>query len=603
MSYALQVLKDSPLVFWPMDEAYPSKFTNLASSGPGNNVDVAPPIVKEKMPLVYGLKKSFSVPEITVIFPTDFDYNGNENPLLLSTNSSFTIEAWVRPLKEDYYAVTNPEFQIFADSSLGGLYIQLNTIRFKIGTQEIFYSCPNVIEALHIVALYQPSKISLYVNGNLVVSKDFLMSEQTIELQTSVDFRLIGQPIDSNVDDLLVNAIAFYKYILTESQIKTHYQLAQPIPSIQVVGPKGGQIFEFRDDNVSTQFVYTYPGSKSWEYFTHENLYYNAVDQTLSMTGAGMATASTIDIYDYITIPSGPTINDSKIEWKSSGITEFSSVTVETSLDGITYELCTSGKSIPQYQLNNDGNISSRELYIKIVFYSQNDANYLPWISNLSLSFYKDQITYSNNSGNVFSITPPDETNTVSSVNLPNTKSSILSTNSRNGVLVGEGSEFNINVNSDIYAIELFYTPTPLDVTPGDFDASIFDSPLNSTHYKTGPMRVPDLGQISKVIVNGVDKTAVGDMIDVLDYGKLHHIFFILESPISGEIKFHNFSNIEALYQNITFYPKPVTEDDAIDNYLAYTNPTVYTVSDLAFSVTENSVESYNNDWIVVQNS
>jgi hypothetical protein len=172
-------------------------------------------------------------------------------------------------------------------------------------------------------------------------------------------------------------------------------------------------------------------------------------------------------------------MDSSKIEWFGDN-----GITVETSIDGLNYLLCTNGESIPQYT-NNTFN-SSRVLNIKITINSENISKYLPKLYSLNISFYNNQIMYSKNGSSYLSKIENLDYYLGSSTH------SIVSRDPRNGILSPLNSGFNINLSELKQSIEFFYTPYSLSksllvrsVVSGSGAASEYSWNTNGSINKT----------------------------------------------------------------------------------------------------------------------
>ena len=578
MSYVIEVLKDNPLGFWPLDES--SGTTIVDRSSCGNNGSLSATITNSKeMPLVYGITRAFKNNNKTITFNISKDLNLKSSTFLLSNDNDFSLEAWIYPKIQN-----TAEVILFADENENvKIYYDNGTIFFSVYGDVAKYTIPNISQSLYIVGTYTPSQISLYIDGDLV---DF--STKTSTFNESVSSFTSG-PTASSSDYYLANAFAIYRYALTEDKIKLHYNSAQSLFPLQVVLPNSGQIFELSDDNLTTQFTYSYPANRSWYYFNENGLYVDPIKNNISIP-VGEGDSQTIEITDLISIPSGLTINDSKIEWDGDN-----GITIESSLDNDTYTECVNGQSIPGYQLTTDGAATNTFVYLKITFTTTDDSKYNPKLNYLLLNFYSNQTTYSTNSANY--IKPIEPTLSYPTINfaLGNYKYPILSRHNLNGINVLSGSGFNLYTASEASTIEFFYTPTSTSTT------MLFQA-TGASYGSSGASAISSTG-ISKIFVNGEDKTSETSISNVLSVGKLHHIIITLTSPVSGTIRFHNSALSNGLYQNICLYGNHLTEAQCLDNYLAYTKPSSIYVSESGMSLTEDSVEAYNNDWLVIQNS
>jgi hypothetical protein len=578
MSYIAEVLKDNPLGFWPLDESSGTTITDRSSCG--NNGSFSATITNSKeMPLVYGIARAFKNNNKTITFNISKDLNAKSSTFLLSSDNDFSLESWVYPQIND-----SAEVLLFADENENvKISYEKGTVFFSVYEDISKYTVPNVNQSFHIVGTYSPSQISLYIDGDLV---DF--SERTSSFNESVSYFTSG-PTANSSDYYLANAFAIYRYALKEDKIKTHYSSGQSLFPLQVVLPNSGKIFELSDDNLTTQFTHSYPANKSWDYFNEDGLYVNSIKNSISIP-SGEGSAQSIEITDLISIPSGLSINDSKIEWEGNN-----GITVESSIDGTTYTECINGQSIPGYQLNSSGQTTNTYVYLKIIFETTDDSKYNPELSYLMLSFYNNQTIYSINSSNYIKPIEPSLSYPTISFSLGNYKYPILSRHNLNGIKVLSGSGFNLYTASEASTIEFFYTPTSTSTT------MLFQA-TGASYGSSGASAISSTG-ISKIFVNGEDKTSETSISNVLSVGKLHHIIITLTSPVSGTIRFHNSSLSNGLYQNICLYGNQLTEAQCLDNYLAYTKPSSISVSESGMSLTEDSVEAYNNDWLVIQNS
>lgn len=578
MSYIAEVLKDNPLGFWPLDESSGTTITDRSSCG--NNGSFSATITNSKeMPLVYGISRAFKNNNKIITFNISKDLNAKSGTFLLSDDNDFSLEAWVYPQINN-----SAEVLLFADENENvKIYYDKGTIFFSVYGDTAKYTVPNINQSFYIVGTYTPSQISLYIDGDLV---DYAIRTSTFNESV---FYFTSGPTANSSDYYLTNAFAIYRHSLKEDRIKTHYSSAQSLFPLQVVLPNSGKIFELSDDNLTTQFTYSYPANKSWYYFNKDGLYVDKVKNTISIPN-GDESAQSIEITDLISIPSGLSINDSKIEWEGNN-----GIIVESSTDGINYTECVNGQSISGYQLVSSGETTNTYVYLKITFETTDDSKYNPELRYLMLSFYNNQTIYSTNSSNYIKPIAPSVSYPTINFSLGNYKYPILSRHNLNGIKVLSGSGFNVYTASDASTIEFFYTPTSTSTT------MLFQA-TGASYGSSGASAISSTG-ISKIFVNGEDKTSETSISNVLSVGKLHHIIITLTSPVSGTIRFHNSALSNGLYQNICLYGNQLTEAQCLDNYLAYTKPLSISVEESGISLTENSVEAYNNDWLVIQNS
>ncbi len=307
----------------------------------------------------------------------------------------------------------------------------------------------------------------------------------------------------------------------------------------------------------------------------------------------GTGVAKTVVLEDFITIPSGPTIDSSIIEWYGDN-----GITIETSVDGVTYQSCVNGRSIPQYKLGSFH--ASRNLYLKITMSTTDDSKYLPRLDSISIRFYNDQKMYAQNSTSYFTTLEGQSGVTAPEVNLSNNNYPILSRDKRNGLKVVQDSGFDIVTDRLTQTIEFFYTPYAL--TNSGLISSSAGTGYYASNYSWASGTISKTN-ISAIYVNGVNKTSQTNVANVFTQGELHYVVIVFTTPISDAIKFNYLASgaVPALYQNIILYETAFDSTDAQLHYDLYmgTSPTV--LDDSSFTVTENSVTAYNNDWLVYQ--
>jgi hypothetical protein len=182
----------------------------------------------------------------------------------------------------------------------------------------------------------------------------------------------------------------------------------------------------------------------------------------------------------------------------------------------------------------------------------------------------------------------------------------ILSRNAKNGIRTVQDSGFYINTTSSVHTLEFFYTPYALTdsglvstLSTGGYSASNYSWRNTGTISKTN---------IAAIYVNGVNKTSQTNVSNVFKLGELHHIVIVFTSPVSGQLKFDYslYGSVPGLFQNFAIYPAEFNSTNVATHYSLYLYNSVSTVLDdnsPSMTVTENSVNYYDNDWLVVQNS
>ena len=624
MSYRSTILSDYPIGYYPLDDLTTvdiANYTSLESSYATYQAILDDPLLASYaniygdvaydhsgcendsvyavdpetniLPIVVGNSRSTKITNgnsIQYSFTKDYTATTTTSQFgtLTSSDNDFTLEAWFYPK----FTTTN-ETPILADTSEDvGLFYDKGNITFKVNSEVLSHTLLNVDKVHYIVATYSPTLMSIYVDAQLVstrVLSSFTFSNTSLALQT-------GPTLDAN-DYFLINSVGVYRYALSFSQIQNHYLEASQIAPIQIVDPDSGELFDLYDENISTQFIYSYPGNKSWEYFITDDLYYSDSEQSLAIKKS--TGSKTVILTDYISLPYASVLDSSKIEWNGTD-----GITVEVSVDGTTYQTCQNGQKIPQFTIASfNGN---KQIYLKITMSTTDSSKYLPKLSTLQIKFYNNQIAYALNSSSYISTLEGLAGVSVYDITIGNEKHPILSRNAKNGIRTIASSGFYINTTSSIKTLEFFYTPYALTVS--GFISTASSGSYAASNYSWSGGGTVSKTNIAAIYVNGVNKTSQTSVSNVFKLGELHHVVIVFTSAVSGQIKLSHSSSgaVPALFQSFGLYPGTFTATDVSTHYSLYLYNNVSTVADdnsPSMTVTENSVDYYDNDWIVIQNT
>ena len=589
MSYCLKVIKDNPIGFWPLDEL--SGTTAFDKSGCSNNGTYTGGITSGIIPLVSGGISSTNITSTRYItIPCDNDYYGStadggfadEN----SSDNDFTLECWFYPRIS-----TTSLTPIMADDNTNiGLYYQAGNIVFLLEGERLDYTLPEVLSSHHLVATYTPSEINLYVDGILAEKKaisnfKFTNSELTLK---------IG-PTANIADSYLIDAPAVYRYALNTDKVLEHYRYNNAVPPIQIVDSDGGVFFEIFDDNISTQYRFSYPANRSLEVFSDEDLEYNINDRYLGIIKTDTVTAKNVVVEDVVAIPDSFIIDSSKIEWEAS-----SGVSIRTKVEGGSYETAYNGRSIPQFKLGETFS-SQRILYLEITFDTSDASKYTPKLFNLSLSFYNNQKQFSYTNGDYIYTLEGLAGSTDNEITMGRDKFRPISRNARNGLRTGLASGFRVKTVEPTRTIELFFTPSTLGSN------TLFYAPP-SEGYTEAEYSWNGSGDITKtnisaIYVNGVDKTSQTNISNVFTAEDLHHVIVVTSAVCTGDFRFNykTSGGPSSLYQYVSYYPSALSQSVALNHYSMHIGVPALIVTNPSFTLTESGVEYYNNDWIVIQ--
>ena len=579
MSYQLKVIKDYPIGFWPLDES--SGTTAADSSGCGNNGTYVGSPASNMLPLIPGGVSGTKITNTAYItLPTSKDFYGSSvsNGLAnkYSSDNDFTLEVWISPSIQ-----SSLETAIFADSTDDiGLYWEKGDIVFKVSdTEQIRWAVTYSKKSIHLVGVYSVNAIYLYIDGTQVATKtldpNFKFTNTTLDLQ-------VGPTSDAN-DSFIVDAPAVYRYGLNSAAITRHYNDANYyIQPIHVVNPEEGTLFSCSDKTNRIDFSYTYGVDATWDSLINSDTYYDDRGKYIGFIPTDTAEAKSFIVNDFLFIPTESGFINSKIEWRNE-----LGISVETSIDGTTYLPCVNGEAIPQYKKGSFD--TSGLLYIRITMTTTDASKFLPRLSYFSIKFYSQTRIYADNFN---SYIESDDQFAIGSLNY-----SPLLRHYANGIRPASGYGFNINTELDINTVEMFFTPKTTGAN------TLFYDPTTSTKYAWNGSGTVSKASISKVYVNGVDKTSQTNISNFLVAGEPHHIVLVFSSPVTGTLQFNyeTSGGPDNLYNNIAIYNRSLTEEMVDTHFDLYCGRPSSLATDPVIQMTELAPVYYDNDWVVVQ--
>lgn len=565
--------------FWPLDESVGTTATDI--SGCGNNATYVGSPSANILPLVSGGQSGTRITNTAYInVPITKDYYGAEVGAGFGTkytsDNDFTIEAWI------YSSIESTDLvRLFADTTNNiGLFWDNGNIVFKVSSDEWVISPLSYSKkTIYIAGKYTGESIELYIDGVPVESKSlnsFKFTNTTLNLQ-------IG-PTTTSGDEFTVDAPAAYRYALSDKTIVRHYVNGNiTSPAIQVVYPEEGVLYSGSDANLRPSFDYSYPVNKPWTDWLDDNTYYDLVNREIGFYETETAESKTFIIEDFIAIPSELNLITSKVEWRNN-----LGISVESSIDGITYAPCINGQPLPQY--TKDSFDSSRQLYIRITMSTPDASKYLPKLSFFCIAFYSNKDIYADNYGD--KITSSTEYY-LGSLNYP-----ILSRNYTNGIRAKDGAGFNINTLSSIKSVEMFFTPLTLAS-----NTLFYASDPSTTKVAWNGSGAVSKANIDKIYVNNIDVTNQTNINSYLVAEEPHHIVIVFTDPVTGslQLNYETSGGPSNLYKNIATYEKELTAGIVETHYELYTGRVVSSVTEPVIDLTESDIIAYNNDWIVLQ--
>jgi len=622
MSYKSAVLYDYPIAYYPLDDAttvdlvqdftdflsqfatYQDVLDNVASyaniygdtaydhSGCENDGQYVGDPYTDLIPLVAGNTRTTNITNAnSIVYSINNDYTATATTSQFATAESsdndFTIEFWFYPS-----FTTTSETPLVADSTNDvGIFYEKGNITFKVDSESVTYTLPYLKKSIYVACTYSQESINMYIDGVRVANKSLSNFSFT---NNTVDF--ISGPTSNISDYFLINSVAFYRYTLSQQAMLYHMEEAKSMAATNVVEPDNGELFNIYDDALSLMHSYSYPADKSWIELVEDGLTYFPDEDYLQIEYTATPASSTIVVEDFISIPSSFTIDSSKIEWNGDN-----GVAIEVSTDGISYTSCTNGEQIPGFSLNSFG--SDTGIYLRITFLSSDTSKFLPKLYSLSFYFYNNQRLNSQNGLSYITTLENDVSVTDYNITFGQQGKDILSRHSANGLKTVTNSGFHITTADEISTAEFFYTPYLLT-------ASGLVSTTATNGYAASNISWNGVGTMSKtnisaLYVNGVNKTSETNISNIFRENQIHHVVVVFSSAVSNEIRF-NYSlsgSVPALYQNIAIYQSQLTNTQITNHYNYYTRRQTLSETDSStLTMTEDGVESYNNDWIVIQN-
>lgn len=601
MSYQLKVIKDAPIGFWPLDET--SGTTAVDISGCGNNGTYYGSLTTNILPLISGgvsASKITNTDYVSLSVSNDYDGVLADGGLATSYNSDndFSLEVWFYPK-----ITTTSLTPILADlNNQVGIFYEKGNLVFLAAGERLDYTIPYLKRAMHVVANYSTSNISLSLNGKRVASKNIISPKFA---NTALNLK-IG-PTLSSLDSFIVDAPAVYRYSLSISDIARHYLYSRSVDYAQIAVPEQGTMFDISDKNIFKPFTYILPQNNDFEIASNSDTYYDKLNNWLSFIQTDTVQSKTFTMQDYFLVPITTGLNSSKVEWYGDN-----GISIETSLTGEagSWEYCTNGQSVPQYKTGSVNFQESGLLHFKITMTSTDTSKILPLLQYVGFYFYTNKEFVSNNSGMSIRSKQPlggDINLTTWEYNLGTDNYPILSRHSENGIIPSEAG-FYINTIRDISTVEMFFTPKTL--TKNCLLYSEYGS--NTISYLWSNSGAITKSNISAIYVNGVNRTSATNISSFLKEGEICHIVLCLNQPISGDIWFNvKVSNNlwtngggKNLYKNITLYPSQLSQAEAQNHYYLYTDRASATAIDSqnnSITLTEEYVNAYDNDWVVIK--
>jgi hypothetical protein len=312
--------------------------------------------------------------------------------------NAFSLECVVLPLT----TVATP-IALFSHTNSGtpdGIYMTNEVIgfavKFNAGTVSCEWSYPDFFETYHIVATYTPSRLQLWVNGEMVASADVPSGFAESKFSHTLNDFYLGS---GGAASFAADGYSAYTYVLNENQIKTHFQEARDVVKMDDnVGFYGGT---YRDGTERRIFQkYTFTTAEDWlgGELSNVSVADDSIRPTESQESAtlGISMAGTWLGKYLLDTTELATVAGIKAEWNGDG-----NFTVQSSLDGgSTYQAVTNGELIPTSQGINP---SGKNLLVRVSF-TGGTLNDVSAVRDLTLTAYRDNYIYGNDTSRSLAI-------------------------------------------------------------------------------------------------------------------------------------------------------------------------------------------------------
>lgn len=337
MTYRYSVLKSAPLATWMLDDdpAY------LETGGLGYSADTksGSTVATKAAALVAGVDHSrvFDDTHQAAFQATIFRQGAEQNP--------FVLEAWVLPIPG---TTTGPQQILSHDGEFDGLTIDGTIVKFSTkyltaGESAVTFNI-GYYQRVHLVGVHNRGYNELWVNG-VRVAQLSLTDEQKEDSYVATDGFLYAGETSSN-QKFAMNGVAFYNF-LSAKQIAYNYERANRTVAQNKIYPQfNGESLSMTAAQVNKLFDATYDFKDDFRRGRMEEVAIDT-DKILPHYTAGLSVPGSWTIA--IPLDMNPDVTEiygATADWVGDDIT------VESSLDGVTWSAINSGEFIPDITAN-----------------------------------------------------------------------------------------------------------------------------------------------------------------------------------------------------------------------------------------------------------
>lgn len=508
-------------------------------------------------------------------FPNRFNKDFN--------NLAFTIECWVSFI--DFSAVGTAIMS--HTGALDGLRFDGEYVYFRIdldggGNVETKWSVPDSPRAYHLAGTYSDSKISLYVNGELVSSAP--VPQGSVLASKAANILYAGKTAGTL---FMFEAPALYPLELKGSQIEAHYRAGRRnIPAADAVGQYGGVYYTFQDQD---RLVYDQQEIDFTEGFATDVVIENGLSPQYGEDD--LSVAGSLEYVLNISDPEEAPLNIAGIKFEWDGDGNFS---VDYSLDdGSTWLPATN------YVVQAGTEALSNKVTPQIrITFPAGRALGLDIVRSFSVTTYENSDVQARNGGEravKLTLAPPTSSYWTEPIEQDGLAGTLFST-TKHGVLQ-ESLETDVNM---IGALEFWVKP----LGTGTSSYYIFDSrSVTPTHasflWVNSTPRFAWSG-LSAVYINGVVATS-GSVAP--NPNEWTHIIAVYTTAHNAKIALGPAGSAQANRINMfAYYTLQLTSSQAAVLYKSYYGPPVLSIEDTNSIVvleTPPAAKVYVKDWSI----
>lgn len=350
--YEYQVKKRAPLAFWLLDDTVPfQEYTGRNTSG-GKKSGTSDPTTS--IPLVAGAAFSsvFKSTSVGQFVQNVFKVGLEDRP--------FALEAWILPIPKtstgDQQVLSHGT--IFDGLSINGKVIRFGTSYSTTGNAFCDYDLIEY-QLAHVVGIHNQDQNQLWVNGVLVASVDITDAQKADVYVSSADGNLYSG-YTTSTQELAMNAVAFYPSLSGEQIAQNYAAGFDTIGQARVAPQYGGQQYALAIEDGSVYYSESWVDSDDFSEGLKNNVVYatDQINPLYDTSNLSLSGSWTVGIP--LDIQNDTSIYGVMVQWTGNN------VTVDTSLDGITWTSATNGNLLST--IASGYNPTGKDLQIRVNF-------------------------------------------------------------------------------------------------------------------------------------------------------------------------------------------------------------------------------------------